>query len=116
VIAALAIGGVILLAIICVNWYGWVSLPSDALVPIHWGGTWGSFVSKRAGLAVHLAAGVGIYLLLAFVSVASPVHGKPPKVPVDFILPVVMGVLLITQAGAIKVARRRSAADGVGPG
>jgi hypothetical protein len=36
-IAALVIGGVLLLAMIGVAWYGWVTLPADALVPIHFG-------------------------------------------------------------------------------
>jgi hypothetical protein len=34
-IASLVIGGVILLAMIGVSCYGWVTLPADARVPIH---------------------------------------------------------------------------------
>jgi hypothetical protein len=36
-IAALVIGGVLLLAMIGVSWYGWITLPADARVPIHFG-------------------------------------------------------------------------------
>jgi hypothetical protein len=105
---ALAIGGVMLLAIICVAWYGWVSLPSDALVPVHWGGTYNNFVSKRIGLAVHVAAGVVTYLILAVTSAANAAHARPARLPLDIILPIVMCLLLVTQVGAIRVARRRS--------
>ena len=35
--AVLVIGGVLLLAMFGVSWYGWVTLPADALVPIHFG-------------------------------------------------------------------------------
>jgi hypothetical protein len=108
VIAALVIAGVALLAIICMNWYGWVSLPRDARVPIHWGGTWGSFVPKRAGLAFYLAVGVVLYLVLAFVSLAGPAHGRPARLPLDVIVPIIMCALLITETGAIRAARRRS--------
>ena len=36
-IAALVTGGVLLLAMFGVAWYGWVTLPADARVPIHFG-------------------------------------------------------------------------------
>ena len=67
-IASLVIGGMVLLAMVGVSCYGWVTLPADARVPIHFG----------AG----------------------------------FFFPVVMCVLLIVQAGAIKVARSRSGTFG----
>ena len=54
-IAALVIGGVLLLAMIGVAWYGWVTLPADALVPIHFGTGYNNFVSKRLGLITHPA-------------------------------------------------------------
>jgi hypothetical protein len=54
-IAVLVIGGVLLLAMIGVSWYGWVTLPADALVPIHFGASHNNFVSKRLGLIVHPA-------------------------------------------------------------
>jgi hypothetical protein len=30
-----AAGAAVLAAMLCVSWYGWVSLPGDARVPIH---------------------------------------------------------------------------------
>jgi hypothetical protein len=56
-IAALVIGGVLLLAMIGVAWYGWITLPADALVPIHFGPGYNNFVSKRLGLIMHPVAG-----------------------------------------------------------
>lgn len=37
---ALVIGGVVLLAMICVSCYGAVTLPGDARVPVHFGGSY----------------------------------------------------------------------------
>ena len=107
-LVALAIGGVVLLTMIGVAWYGWVSLPGDALVPVHWGGRYNNFVSKRTGLVMYPALGVLIYLILAFRGLGAAAHGRSPRGPLDVILPAVLCLLLVTQAGAIRVARRRS--------
>jgi hypothetical protein len=105
-IAALVIGGVLLLAMIGVAWYGWVTLPADARVPIHFGTGYNNFVSKRFGLIMHTAAGVLVY-------VATPLatHHSSKSSPV-FIGPLVMCVLLAVQVGAIKVARTKSGTAG----
>ena len=57
VIAVLVIGGVLLLAMIGVSWYGWITLPADALVPIHFGAGYNNFVSKRPLLTYRAFAG-----------------------------------------------------------
>ena len=62
-IAALVIGGVLLLAMIGVAWYGWVTLPADAQVPIHFGTGYNNFVSKRFGLIMHPAVGVVVFVI-----------------------------------------------------
>lgn len=49
-IVAFAIGGVELLLMVLVSVYGAVTLPPDARIPLHWGGTYRNFTSKRAGL------------------------------------------------------------------
>jgi hypothetical protein len=102
VIAVLVIGGVALLAMIGVSWNGWMTLPADARVPIHFGTGYNNFVSKRLGLVVHPAAGTVVYVLFAVTTHHSA------KAPAVFIFPLVMCVLVIVQVGAIKVARRRS--------
>lgn len=86
-IAVLVIGGVLLLAMIGVSWYGWVTLPADARVPIHFGAGYNNFVSKGLGLIVHPAAGVVLFVISAVTS-----HHHSAKSAPVFILPVVMAV------------------------
>jgi hypothetical protein len=101
--AALVTGGVLLLAMFGVSWYGWVTLPADARVPIHFGpAAYNNFVSKRFGLIMHPAAGVLVYVITA---VATSHHSA--KSSPAFIVPIVMCLLLAVQAGAIKVARTK---------
>ena len=102
-IASLVIGGVILLAMIGVSCYGWVTLPADARVPIHFGAGYNNFVPKGLGLVMHPAAGVVIYVISA-ATTRNPAKASSAV----YIFPIVMCVLLIVQVGAIKVARSRS--------
>jgi hypothetical protein len=108
VVTAMAIGAVILLAMICVSWYGWVTLPADARVPIHFGLSYNNFVPKRVGLVIHPAAGALVYVIIAVASHGNSAHGG--KSAPEVILPIVLGLLLVVQVGAIMVARRRSSA------
>jgi hypothetical protein len=107
VVVALAAGAAILAAMICLSVYGWITLPSDAQVPIHFGVSYNNFVSKRVGLLMHTAAGaVAFIILLAMTKggAASNSASTPPYV----ILPIIMVVMLAVQAGAIRVARQRA--------
>jgi hypothetical protein len=111
VTAALVIGGVILLAMIGVSWYGAVTLPAGARVPIHFGISYNNFVPKRAGLVIHPALGALVFLIIGIVSRGKPAAGPSSHgAPTHIILPIIMGVLLVVQIGAIMVARRRSGA------
>ncbi len=105
--AVLVIGGVLLLAMFGVSWYGWVTLPADARVPIHFGAGYNNFVSKRFGLILHPAAGVLVYVISALAT-----HHHSSKSSPAFIVPLIMCVLLAVQVGAIKVARARSGTAG----
>jgi len=102
-IAALVIGGVVVVAMIAVSCYGWVTLPADAQVPIHFGAGYNNFVPKTFGLILHPVAGVVIFVI----SIATT-HNPAKASSAVYIFPVVMCVLLIVQIGAIKVARSRS--------
>ena len=102
-IVSLVIAGVVLLAMIGVSCYGWVTLPADARVPIHFGAGYNNFVSKGVGLIVHPFAGV-----LVVVLATATTHNPAKATSAVYIVPIVMCVLLIVQVGAIKVARGRS--------
>jgi len=110
VTAALGIGGVALLAMICVSLYGAVTLPSDARVPIHFGVSYNNFVPKRVGLVVHPAVAAVVLLISALLLHGHSVNGTSSKAHADVILPIAMCVLLVVQVGAIWVARRRASA------
>ena len=107
-IVALAVGAVILLAMICVSWYGWVTLPADARVPIHFGISYNNFVPKRLGLLMHPAAGALLLVISAVTTHDNSAHGSRSAPLVIF--PVAMAVLLAVQVGAIRVARIRGSA------
>jgi hypothetical protein len=102
-IVSLVIGGVILLAMIGVSCYGWVTLPADARVPIHFGAGYNNFVPKGLGLVIHPVAGAVVYVISAVTT-----HHHAKAAPAVYIFPIVMCVLLLVQVGAIKVARSRS--------
>jgi hypothetical protein len=106
-IAGIVIGGVIWLAMVGASCYGWVTLPTDARVPVHFGAAaYNNFMPKRGGLLVHPAAGALVYGIILVSSSAHATHG--PALPVVVILPLVMCLLLAVQLGAIRIARRRS--------
>jgi len=105
-VVTLAIGAVILIAMICVSGYGWATLPNDARVPIHFGVGYNNFVPKRLGLVMHPAAGALVFVLFAITTHGSSAHGG--KAGPAIIQPLLMGLLLVVQVGAILVARRRA--------
>lgn len=106
-IAGIVIGGVFWLAMVGASSYGWLTLPGDALVPVHFGpAAYNNFVPKRIGLLIHPAVGALVYVIILVASSGHAAHR--PRFPVEVFLPLVMCVLLVVQAGAIRVARRRS--------
>ena len=102
-IAVLVIGGVVLLAMIGVSWYGWVTLPADARVPIHFGAGYNNFVPKTFGLIMHPVAGAVVFVISIVTT-----HNPAKAASAEYIFPILMCVVLIVQVGAIKVARSRS--------
>jgi hypothetical protein len=105
---ALVIGAVVLVAMVGVSYYGWVTLPADARVPVHFGpAAYNNFVPKRLGLVLHPAVGALVYVILVVTQHVQEERRAPVR-PLDFILPLVMCLLLVVQAGAIRVARTRA--------
>jgi len=105
VVTALAVGGAELLAMVLLSVYGAMKLPPDARVPLHWGGRWGNFSAKRAGLIAYPVIGASVFVLLAVIGLALSTNSKSAFSPGIF-LPIVLCVILLTQVRAIDQARR----------
>jgi hypothetical protein len=92
--------------IVC-SWYGAVTLPPTARIPVHWGFGYNRYVSKRAGLIIWPAAGALIYGIVggsgghAWWS-----HGNSGGWEPAVFMTVIMSILVVFQAGAIAVSRR----------
>jgi len=101
VVAALAVGGVLLAVMIAASGYAAVILPASARVPLHLGSHQHVvLVSKRAGLVIWPAAGAVLYGILGGVSASSLASDWVPGVR-DVLMPAVMVVVLGFQAGAL---------------
>jgi Flp pilus assembly CpaE family ATPase len=103
VVAALAVGGVLLAMMIAASGYAAVILPGDARIPLHLGSHQHVvLVSKRAGLGIWPAAGAVLYGILGGVSASSLASDWVPGVR-DVLMPAVMVVVLGFQVGALVV-------------
>lgn len=99
----LIIGGTLLLAIIAASLYGAATLPPGARVPVHFGpGGYNRWLPKQAGLALWPALGVIVYLIILATDHDQGIHGSPATG-----LTVALGVILVTQIGALAVALTR---------
>ncbi len=104
--APLIIGGVLLLAMICVSLVGAVALPSGAQMPVHFGpGGYNRWVSKNTGLVLHPAFGVVVYAIIVITVRDHQTHGGLGPAAG---LTIALGIVLITQIGALAVAVTRS--------
>jgi hypothetical protein len=104
--ASLAVGGVLLLAMIVASGRGAVTLPADARIPVHCGSAEHCFlVSKRAGLLIWPAVGAVLFGVLGAITESSLAAGWVPGVR-DVLVPAVMVVLLGFQVGALMLARQ----------
>jgi len=101
VVAALAVGGVLLAMMIAVSGYAAIILPADARSPLHLGSHQHVvLVSKRAGLVIWPVAGAVLCGILGGVSASSLASDWVPGVR-DVLTPAVMVVVLGFQVGAL---------------
>jgi hypothetical protein len=115
VVASLAVGGALLLAMIAASGRAAASLAADARVPIHFGSAEHCYwVSKRVGLVIWPVAGALAFGVLGGVAGSGLASGWVPGVR-DVIVPAVLVVLLGFQIGALVLARRGPEVAG-GPG
>jgi len=104
VVAALAVGGVLLAVMIAASGYAAITLPGDARIPLHFGShEHVLLVSKRAGLVVWPALGALAFGVLGGVSASSLAAGWVPGVR-DVLMPAAMCVVLGFQVGALVLA------------
>jgi hypothetical protein len=109
--AAVVIGGVLLLGMAVVAGYAARVLPAGARVPLNAGVPEHSFwLPRPAGLAAWLAVGVVTFAVFALVTLNSLAADWATSLRV-VLLPGVMLVVLAAEAGAVILARRRSADD-----
>jgi hypothetical protein len=105
VVASLAAGGVLLLAMFAASGWGGRALAADARIPVHCGSVEHCFrASKRTGLIIWPALGAAAFALLGGIAASHLAAGWVPGVR-DTLLPAVMCVLLGFQAGALLLAR-----------
>jgi hypothetical protein len=103
-VAALAVGGVLLAVMIAASGYAAIILPGDARIPLHFGSHEHVFLmSKRAGLVIWPALGALAFGLLGGVSASSLAADWVPGVR-DVLMPAVMCVVLGFQVGALVLA------------
>jgi uncharacterized membrane-anchored protein YitT (DUF2179 family) len=113
-IAELSVGGLLILVMIGVSIRGWLTLPSDARVPVHYGvGSYNNFVSKTAGLVLWPVGGAVVYGIFCgiFAGLVHPHHGSAGGALI--IMPILLAVLIAAQVGAIRAANR-GAGTGMG--
>ena len=114
-VAALAVGGVLLAVMIAASGYAAVILPGSARIPLHFGSHERLFlVSKRAGLVIWPVLGAVLYGVFGGVSASSLAADWVAGVR-DVLTPAVMCVALGFQAGALLLAAQgqRSGPGGV---
>ncbi len=115
-VASLAVGGALLLAMIAASGRAAVTLAAAARVPVHLGSAEHCYwVSKRAGLVLWPTAGALVFGVLGGVTGSGLAAGWVPGVR-DVITPAVLCVLLGFQVGALALARRGPEAAGVPEG
>jgi len=117
-VASLAVGGVIMLAMIAASARGAVWLPPDAHIPVHCGSVERCFfVSKRTGLIIWPVIGAVLFAVLGGITKSSLAAGWVPGVR-DVLVPAVLFVVFGFQVGALVLAGRGSgvaaAAGGAG--
>lgn len=117
-VAALVIGGVLLLGMVATAGYAIRALPPGATVPLHAGTPeYSLWLSKRAGLAAWLGIGAAAFAVVASVTMSRLADNWSPSLRV-VLLPSVMGVALAAEAAAVISARRaaREHDEGAGAG
>ena len=106
----LIIDSLLLLGIVGVSLYGASALPPGAKVPIHFGpASYNNWVPKNVGLIMWPAGAAVLYVVLVITARNEQAAGGKGGAAIG--LAAALVVVLITQAGALRVARNRGSGD-----
>jgi hypothetical protein len=107
VVTALVLGAILLAGMLITAGYAMKTLPRDAQVPVNAGVPEASvWLSRVAGLAAWLGAGVVVYVIAGAITVSGVGAAWFPSVRMS-LLPAVMFILLAGEVGAVITARHR---------
>ena len=100
-IGTVVAGVVVLLAMAGISAYGWVTLPSDARIPLHRGpGGWGNWQPKAMALITYPASAAVVFAIL----LTATSSAKSGKTASGIIAPLVALVIAVTEYYAVRVA------------
>jgi hypothetical protein len=100
-IGTVVAGVVVLLAMVGISAYGWVTLPSDARIPVHRGpGGWGNWQPKARALITY-PVGAAVVFAIVLTATSSAKSGRPD---LGIIAPAAALVIAVTQYFAVRAA------------
>lgn len=104
-LTALLIDASLVLAMMAASVHGAVTLPTGTRVPIHFGiRSYNNWAPKWVGLTLWPGIAILIAVLVIVARRGAQSDGASAH---TVVLPIVLAVLLVTQLGALKAARRR---------
>ena len=104
-IDAVVVGVLVLLAMVGISVYGWVTLPSDVRIPVHRGpGGWGNWQPKARALITYPVGGAVVFAI-ALTATFRAISGKPAF---GLIAPLALLVIFFTQYFAVMAAIRKA--------
>jgi hypothetical protein len=102
-IGTVVAGVVVLLAMVGISIYGWVTLPTDARIPVHRGpGGWGNWQPKARALITYPVGGAVVFAVV----LTATSGAKSGKAAFGLIAPLALLVICVTQYFAVMAAIR----------
>ena len=102
-IDAVVVGALVLLAMVGISVYGWVTLPSDARIPVHRGpGGWGNWQQKARALITYPVGGAVVF------GVVLTATSRAKSSALELIAPLALLVIFFTQYFAVMAAIRNA--------
>ena len=104
-IGTVVAGVVVLLAMVGISIYGWVTLPTDARIPVHRGpGGWGNWQPKARALITYPVGGAVVFGIV----LTATSRAKSGSTALELIAPLALLVIFFTQYFAVMAAIRNA--------